>query len=136
METIDVFATAYPLDILVADQYPMGQTGTVELLHGLGYRPGVAASCGEVAQMTSTQKFDVILMDIRMPGLDQLLHATTRGPGARPIIIAMSGTIRPDFRETYLQTMADHCISRPLHSDELLLQLKACSVLAGKCRIR
>lgn len=136
MESIDVFATAYPLNILVADQYSTARTSTMELLHGLGYSPGVAASCREVMQMTSTQKYDVILLDIAMPGLDMLLSSTNRGPGARPIIIAMSGTVRPDFKETCLKTMADHCISRPVRSDDLLLQLKACSVLAGRCRIR
>lgn len=136
MDMIDAFSVAYPLDILVAGNYPREQVATKELLSDLGYHPDTAESGVEVLRMTMVRKFDVILVDIRMPGLEQVLKAPAAQPGPRPILIALTSITTPDLRETCLKSMADSCISRPVKPTELLLQLKACSVLAGKCRIR
>jgi CheY-like chemotaxis protein len=136
MEMKGVFSATYPLDILIADNHPEERAVAAKMLNGLGYRPSVAGCSGDVLRLTSTQKYDVILMDMRMPGLDTVLHTPVSQPGARPIIIAMAGVTKPGFEECGLQAMADHSINWPMERDELLLQLKACSVLTGRCRIR
>jgi len=136
METIGAFSTAYPLEILIAENDPDAQATTRELLLDLGYSPAIAATGTEVLRMTTAQRYDVILMDLRMPGLEKVLAEPKTTPGARPIIIAMSGIATPDIRQRSLEAMMDHSISKPMDQNELTLQLKACAVLTGKCRIR
>jgi CheY-like chemotaxis protein len=136
METPGPFSLSYPLHILIADNHPKEHGATKDLLAGLGYRPESAASGAEVLEKTSAQKFDLILVDTRMPGLDQVLKAPFARSEAGPILIAIAAGGKTDFRETCVKAMADASITRPVKRAELLLQLKACSVLAGKCRIR
>jgi CheY-like chemotaxis protein len=135
METLDSFATAYPLSILIADEHPSAQADAKEMLAGLGYCPEVAGSGADLLRMTSAQLYDVILTDITMPGLEDLLNNPAPGPDVRPLIIAKAAPHRPDFKAVCRQTQVDHCITGPVTPADLLLQLKACSVLAGKCRV-
>jgi two-component system secretion sensor histidine kinase SsrA len=136
MKTMRAFSVTYPLDILIADSHSEERAAATEILSQLGYRPSIAVSSRDVLMMTSSQKYDLILMDMRMPGLDTVLHTPVSQPGARPIIIAMTGVTKPGAEEACLQAMADHSLDWPIEKDELLLQLKACAVLTGKCRIR
>lgn len=123
---------AYPLNILIADSHADELKAIKAVLSGLGYEPGMATTSADVARMAGTRKYDVVLVDIGLPGLEEMLEA----PGGRPLIVGMSGTPRLNFKEACLVAMMDHMISKPMDRQELLLQLKACSVLAGRCRIR
>jgi CheY-like chemotaxis protein len=136
MKSTSAFSAAFPLDILVAEHQPDVSAETKEILYDLGYTPRTATTSMDVIRMTNDHQYDVILMDIRMPGLEAILTAPRSREDVRPIIIAVSGTASPDFEEACLQDRMDHCLTRPIGEDELLLQLKACSILAGKCIIR
>lgn len=136
METIDAFATAYPLHILIADEQAAGRAATHELLAGLGYDPDLASTSGDLFRLMSAQKYDLILMDIDMPGLDRLLDNQVPAMESRPLIIAITDAVRLCFREACRQALVDLCMERPTKPSDLQLQLKACSVLAGKCRTR
>jgi len=135
METLDSFANAYPLSILIADEHLSGQATTCELLSGLGYRPEIAGSAEDLVRMAGNHQYDVILAKISMPGLDLLLSNPRPGYDVRPLIIAIAGSARLDFKQVCRQARVDHCITGPVETDDFLLQLKACSVLAGKCRV-
>ena len=146
METIDAFATAYPLDILIADYDVDDREAIKILLTQLGYAPDEAASDGEVLRMAGVRQYDVILMDIRIPGIERVVDAprskdqrerkATGTNDVRPILIAISAVAAKDFRTRSLMARMDSCITRPMDRQELLLQLKACSVLAGKCCVK
>lgn len=146
METIDAFAAAYPLDILIADYNVDDQKAMKTLLTQLGYAPDEATSDSEVLRMAAIREYDVILMDIRIPGIERVIDAPRsqgrmgREPAGasdvRPILIAIAAVAAKDFRTTTLQARMDSSLTLPMDRQELLLQLKACSVLAGKCCVK
>jgi len=137
MENPTIFSRHYPLNILVAGNNEDARASTADLLTGLGYRPRIAGSSKEVMHMTSTGSYDVILMDIHMPEVEDMLAGSLSGKtNRRPLIIGITGHAKPGFRQICLQVGMDHSIRRPVDRKELLLQLKACSILSGNCRIR
>jgi DNA-binding response OmpR family regulator len=129
------FAIAYPLEILVADHDPADLAATSRLLAQFGYKPDQVASVGEIVHTTAAKSYDVILLDLRIPDVETIIENSERNPSLKPLFIAVAGTSN-NFRITTLLTRVDSHITRPMDETELSLQLKACSVLAGKCCIR
>jgi CheY-like chemotaxis protein len=137
MENSISFASAYPLNILIAEPFQDSKSSAQDILIQLGYRPEMATSTREMLKMTSQKFYDVVLMDIRMPEAEDIVTSCmTDYDGRRPIFIAMTMSGRNNFREIHLSEGMDHSIDKPVDRDELTLQLKACSVLTGNCRVR
>ena len=137
MENAAKFSNDYPLNILIAENNPVAQETTKSMLTELGYQPEVATNGQEVLTMTSGKTYDVILMDIHMPEVERMLvNGLCAEKQRRPLIIAMTNKTKLEFRQVCLQVEMDHYINQPVDPKELSLQLKACSVLAGNCRIR
>ena len=137
MENAAKFSNYYPLNILIAENNPVAQATTKGILTELGYQPEEATNGQEVLNMTSRKAYDVILMDIHMPEVEGMLGDwLSAGQARRPLIIAMTNKTKLGFRQVCLQVEMDHSINKPVDPKELSLQLKACSILAGNCRIR
>ena len=136
MEAPDSFASSYPLEILIADDDAVRRASTKIQLTQLGYAPGEAASDTEVLQMAAARHYDVILMEALIPGINGIFDLARPKSGQRPLFIAISGTGSKAKMGVSFQTQIDSVISRPMERPELLLQLKACSVLAGKCSVK
>lgn len=124
------------LSILVAEDNEINALLTRALLHKLGHRPAVAAS-GQAA-MESFQAahsaglpYDLILMDVRMPGIDGLeatrrVRAVEKASGARRTpIIALTANALPEHREACLTAGMDGFLPKPLDREKLA------SLLAG-----
>jgi CheY-like chemotaxis protein len=136
MENSTKFSRAYPLNILIAELNPDPPSSTQDILVQLGYRPEIAKTSQEMLNMTSQKSYDVVLMDTRMPEVEDVLASRLGDTGTRrPIFIAMTMSGRSNLREIHLQEGMDHSINKPVDPDELSLQLKACSVLTGSRRI-
>ena len=132
-----ILSKEYPLNILIAESNHDYRLSAKDILTQLGYQPEIATTGQELLNMTSSNSYDVVLMDIRMPEAEGLLTAQrTDTGGRRPILIAMTATGQADFREIFLQEGMDHSISKPVDPAELTLQLMACSLLTGTRRIR
>jgi len=136
METIDAFAAAYPLDILVAENDNSDRLSTKDLLLQLGYLPDEAFSQKDILRKAGMKQYDLILMDLRIPDLESVLVLSNPGPTITPIFIAIAGAIPRTFKDISLKARMDSCISGPMDRQELILQLKACSLLAGKCIVK
>lgn len=136
MENTTLFSTSYPLSILIADPNPEAHLTTKNLLCQLGYQPEEAASRQEVQNKTSTKAYDVILVDIQMLEREGIPAVTgLYRQNKRPLIISMTNNARLNFKQVCLKVETDHSITKPVDLNELSLQLKACSLLMGKCRI-
>lgn len=137
MENTATFSFEYPLKILVAEAGRALRSSTLDMLCTLGYRPEVAANSKEMLSMMQVNSYDVILMDIHMPEVEHMLPGRVRPGGARrPLVIALTDSIKPGLQELCLQARMDHCINTPVDPRELRLQLKACSVLTGNRRVQ
>ena len=109
--------------ILVVDDQSINRTVAQSLIGHLGHDVTVAQS-GEVAlEMARRQGFDLIFMDIHMPGMDgfattaALLDNAGQSTGT-PIIALTASTMEQD-RQNYANAGMSACIGKPLELDAL-----------------
>ena len=102
-----------PLRILVAEDNVINQKVALLLLERLGYAADVAADGEETLAALRRQRYDVILMDVQMPGMDGVeaaRHIREEWPAEeRPRIIAVTASALQEDRETCLSAGMDDC---------------------------
>jgi two-component system, sensor histidine kinase and response regulator len=113
------------LRILVAEDNPTNQKLVVALLRGHGHRVVKVADGRQAVAKAAESPFDVILMDVQMPGMDGF-EATTaireqqRSSGRRTPIVAMTAHAMAGDRERCLAGGMDGYVSKPLRVEQLL----------------
>jgi signal transduction histidine kinase len=119
-----------PLRILVAEDNPINVKLILILLHRMGYHPEVAADGVEALAALRRQRYDVILMDVRMPQMDGI--ETTRQiyrewpSGQRPHIIVLTAGVMPEERQACLDAGVSEFLSKPIVPAELVKALERC----------
>jgi DNA-binding NtrC family response regulator len=109
--------------ILLVDDDRAFRVSTSTLLREEGYRVVEAADGAEAVEALKTGGFDLILLDLRMPGVDgiQLVEVLRRwGEGTPILMISGFGTVETAVKA--LHTGADDFVTKPVEPD----------VLAGK----
>lgn len=111
-----------PLRILVAEDNPSNQKVLLTMLRRLGYRPEAVADGREVLQALEIRSYDLILMDVKMPGMDGL--AATRmirrlQPRNGPKIVAITAYGLEGDLEKCLEAGMDDYIAKPVKLNEL-----------------
>ncbi|MGH8563840.1 MAG: ATP-binding protein [Gammaproteobacteria bacterium] len=109
--------------VLVVDDEENGRNLLRDLLAPLGFEVHEARDGHEAVQATARQRPDVILMDMRMPGLDGL--EATRRIRALPelehtLIIAVSASAFEHNRARCLEAGADDFLPKPFRHERLL----------------
>jgi signal transduction histidine kinase/HPt (histidine-containing phosphotransfer) domain-containing protein len=116
-------AERLPLQVLVADDNLINQRVAVGFLRRLGYRSEVAGNGLEVLAALRRQKFDMVLLDIRMPemdGFETMQQIQKEYPAdKRPIVIAMTGNALIGDRERCLQSGMHDYLAKPVHLEKL-----------------
>lgn len=121
------------LSILVAEDNEINALLARSLLTKLGHRP-VLATDGEAAvesflsAQASGSPFDLVLMDVRMPGIDGLEAARrirAAETGERVPIVALTANAFPEHREACLAAGMDSFLVKPLDREKLTALLEA-----------
>jgi signal transduction histidine kinase/DNA-binding response OmpR family regulator len=122
-----------PLRILLAEDNAVNQQVGLRMLERLGYRADVAASGIDALAALARRPYDVVLMDVQMPGMDGL--AASREIRARygrgPRIIAMTGNALEGDRELCLAAGMDDYIAKPIRMEQLAAALDRCAPRAS-----
>lgn len=106
------------LRILLVEDLKMNQELATHMLAAMGHHVEVVGSGHEAVRAVQGSDYDVVLMDIQMPGIDGV-EATRRikkigGPAAATPIIAMTANVLPTQVEGYLEAgMVDH-VPKPI----------------------
>ena len=115
-----------PLRILLAEDNMINQRVALRMLAKLGLRGDVACNGYEVLQALERQSYDVVLMDVQMPGMDGL--ETTKAIRQRwsdgPKIIAMTAAAFKSDREMCFEAGMDDYIRKPVRIEELAKALR------------
>jgi signal transduction histidine kinase/ActR/RegA family two-component response regulator len=86
--------------ILLVDDHPMNRELGMAILTLLGCTADVACDGREAIEAAKARRYDAILMDVHMPGVDGLAAARAiralKGPASRTPIIAMSADVLPE----------------------------------------
>ena len=127
------------LNILVAEDNPVNQRLLTTHLERQGHFPVVAGNGQEALDMLASRCFDVVLMDVRMPGMDGLQtvrRIRTADPGRiNPgiAVIAMSAQAMKGDRERFLEAGMDDYLSKPVDFSRLREALRAATSRRMRC---
>jgi CheY-like chemotaxis protein len=115
------------LRLLLVEDNPVNQKVAVRLLERRGHEVVVAADGAEalaILDKTSGRKFDVVLMDVQMPGMGGFeataaIRARERTTGTHVPIVAMTASAMKDDLESCLRAGMDTHLAKPVRSADL-----------------
>jgi len=113
--------------ILVVEDNSTNRLIATKLLESLGASVQTAEDGERGVEAAKRYAFDLILMDIQMPGIDGV-EATRRirasaGPMARTPVIALTANVLPHQREAYFAAGMNGAIGKPISPEFLLLEI-------------
>ena len=109
--------------ILLVEDEAIAQIINTRLLQDLGYKPDMATT-GEDAVLMSQSGYDVILMDIGLPGIDGLeatrqIRAYEATLGRRARIVALTAYRIEEYREKCIEAGLDDIANKPITIEKL-----------------
>ncbi len=113
-----------PLHILLAEDNLVNQKVAVRMLEKRGHTVSVASNGAEALAVLGEEPFDLILMDIQMPGMDgitttRIIRENERTAGGHIPIVAMTAYAMREDRERCLAAGMDGYLAKPVHPAEV-----------------
>ncbi len=125
-------AALTPMEVLVVEDNPVNQIYVEAQLAALGHRSHAAADGAQALELLLLRRFDLVLMDCHMPGMDG--YAATRALRAheaadparcRTPVIALTASAMAEDRQHCIDAGMDGFLSKPFTRDELERTLRA-----------
>jgi signal transduction histidine kinase/HPt (histidine-containing phosphotransfer) domain-containing protein/ActR/RegA family two-component response regulator len=116
-----------PARILIAEDVPVNQELAQALLETAGHEVDVVSNGEEAIAAVKAKPYDLVLMDIQMPGMDGI--TATRWiralppPAGKTLIIAMTANVLLDQVRSFRAAGMDDHIGKPLRREDLLRKL-------------
>ncbi|MGR3636067.1 MAG: response regulator [Shimia sp.] len=109
--------------VLIAEDNRTNQIIAERFLQSMGIEPVTVKNGLSAVQRCEDSKFDVILMDIQMPGMDGLeacaIIKTHGALNADTPIVALSANILPEQTAGYIRAGMIACLGKPFRKQEL-----------------
>ncbi|KZK84400.1 Signal transduction histidine-protein kinase BarA [Pseudovibrio sp. W64] len=117
------------LNVLVAEDNPINWMLVEALLGKLGHTSALAEDGHKAVSLCASGSFDIVLMDLHMPGLDGLeaiskIRGREEKSASKVPIYVVSADVMPDAKEEALNAGADGFLSKPLKKQDLEAVLK------------
>ncbi|MDQ7831240.1 MAG: ATP-binding protein [Desulfovibrionaceae bacterium] len=124
------------LRVLVVEDDDLNRLTAVKLLERLGCMTVGVQGGGEALALLETTDFDIVLMDIQMPGMDGMETTRRIRAHGRPqvsglFVVAVTAHALKGDREAFLGSGMDGYLAKPVDMDELRVMLAR----AGKGRV-
>jgi CheY-like chemotaxis protein len=118
------------LRVLLAEDNPVNQHLAVRMLRRQGHSVEIANNGQEAVEAFDSKPFDLILMDVQMPGMSGLEAAAAirereSRTGCRIPIIAMTAYAMKGDRERCLEAGMDDYVSKPVRAEELFRAIES-----------
>lgn len=112
--------------VLVVDDVATNRELLVELLSSIGFEVRTAADGETALDLHDVFRPDLVLMDLRMPGMGGIATtAELRARGSRAVIIAITASGLSDAEEESLAAGADAFVRKPYREADLLAKIGA-----------
>jgi signal transduction histidine kinase/HPt (histidine-containing phosphotransfer) domain-containing protein len=110
--------------ILVAEDNAVNQRVTARIVENLGHTVQVVGDGRAALAALERERFDLVLMDVQMPGMDGLeavaeLRRREQGTGQHAPVIALTAHAMKGDREICLAAGMDGYLSKPFHVHEM-----------------
>ena len=123
------------LHLLVVEDNPTNRMIATKLLESLGASVTTAADGYLGVEAAERGGFDLILMDVQMPGIDGLEAArrirALGGAAARTPIVALTANVLAHQRQAYLDAGMDGVVGKPISPEILLREIARLSAPAA-----
>ncbi len=110
-------------NVLLVEDIAINHLLTASMLRGDGHRVDVATSGAEALHLLTGRPYDLVLMDLMMPGMTGEEAArrirALPGPGANAVIVALTAHAAPEDRIACLNAGMDEMLSKPLRPEDL-----------------
>lgn len=118
------------LRILLAEDGLVNQKVAVNLLEQRGHKVVVANNGRQALDILDSESFDLVLMDVQMPGMDGFeatakIREQEKKSGAHIPIIAMTAHAMKGDRERCLEAGMDDYIAKPIRAMDLYKKVEA-----------
>ena len=115
--------------VLIADDSSVIQTLTKKILITLDYDTVGTKSGSKVMDLVKNNEFDIILMDINLPGVDGMeltkqIRELSDKKKAKTPVIAISGNYHNYTKEDFVAVGIDDLLIKPLNYDALVSAVK------------
>jgi CheY-like chemotaxis protein len=119
-----------PLKVLHVDDDPMNLRVVQEILGAFGHQAVMACSGKEALERLATETFDIMLLDIHMPGMTgieviQQLRASN-GPERTVPVIALTADVYSRRPAEYVALGFNDFVSKPILVSGLMATIKRC----------
>jgi PAS domain S-box-containing protein len=112
--------------VLVAEDNAINRLVVVGLLQGLGYEVHTAEDGRQAVQAVRRERYDLVLMDVHMPGLDgfaataaiRRAEAAEGGEWRQPIVALTADALEGDAEKSLAAGMDDH-LTKPVNPERL-----------------
>lgn len=126
---------ARPLHVLVAEDLPVNQLLVRAILERAGHRVDIAIDGSAAVEAVQRQIYDLVLMDVQMPGMDGLeatrvIRALPSAAGRIPIVALTANALPSEVERCRKSGMDDH-IAKPIEASHLLAALARWSQRIG-----
>ncbi|MGA1867612.1 MAG: response regulator [bacterium] len=112
--------------ILLAEDDSTNQKVALHILKKSGYKADVVSSGDEAVEAVKMAPYDIILMDVQMPGMDGYTatkHIRNLERERIPVIAMTAHAMKGD-REKCIKSDMDDYISKPINAQELLTKIE------------
>jgi PAS domain S-box-containing protein len=120
-------ARQFPHKILLAEDNKVNQKVTLKMLRKMGYEADLAETGQEAIDAALKNRYDLILMDIQMPGMDGL-EATRiirqKLKDTCPVIVGLSAHALQESRDEAIRVGMTDYLSKPVKMQDLIRVLK------------
>jgi len=115
------------VSVLVVEDNPTNRMIATKLMENLGASVETAADGALGVEAAARGSFDLILMDVQMPGMDGL-EASRRiralpGPASRTPIIALTANVLSHQRQSYLEAGMNGVVGKPISPAALVAEI-------------
>jgi CheY-like chemotaxis protein len=119
-----------PLRVLVVEDNAINQRLVVTFLEDAGHTPVLADGGREALAMLERESFDLILMDVQMPGMDGFqttaaIRAREQTTGSRTPILAITAHTHHEARVRCLEAGMDGHLAKPVRYEELIAHVES-----------
>jgi CheY-like chemotaxis protein len=121
-DTEMVASGSRPLNILVVDDEPAIRSAIVRYFASLGHTVDAAASGVEAYALIDGRRYDVLLLDLRMPdtGGDVIYRELVeRDPLHAARVIFLTGDVQSDASQRFIEATGRAAVTKPFTFDEL-----------------